>query len=321
MKNFAVIRILALLFSVALVVILSSCSSDNSKKNKAKLTIFHAGSLSIPIKEISEKFEAIHPNVDVLLESSGSVSAIRKITDLNRSCDVIVLADEALIETWLIPDFASWNLHFASNEIVIAYNDGSRYSDEINDQNWYQVVARSDVRYGRSDPNSDPCGYRTELTMKLANQYYSGGVDYMFLLAKDKNYIRPKASDLVALLETASVDYIFEYISVAKQHGFKIVHLPDHINLSNPELLEEYASVDVKILGKKPGETIMLKGNAMVYGLTIPFVATEVELAEEFVAFFMQADKGMDILMKHGQKILKPKYSESSTKKPIFESK
>ena len=313
----------AMTYSILLSLILfsTSCVSRKSKQNRIDISIFHAGSLSIPMKEITDEFEALYPNVDVLLESSGSITAIRKITDLHRPCDVIALADEALIDTWLIPDFASWNLHFASNEIALVFTPSSKYSEEINADNWYEVIARSDVNYGRSDPNYDPCGYRTELSLKLAHEYYVGGVDFESILKKDKNYIRPKASDLVPLLETGNLDYIFEYTSVAIQHGFSILRLPDRINLSNPEMANVYESVSVEILGKEPGETILIKGVPIVYGLSIPDNALEPEWAMKFVEFFMDTDHGIRILEKHGQKILEPEYSENSLKKPIFDNK
>ena len=34
------------------------------------------------------------------------------------------------------------------------------------------VLMRKDVIYSRSDPDSDPCGYRTIFTFMLAEKYY-----------------------------------------------------------------------------------------------------------------------------------------------------
>ncbi|MCD4766555.1 MAG: tungstate ABC transporter substrate-binding protein WtpA, partial [Methanosarcinales archaeon] len=43
---------------------------------EAILKIFHAGSLSIPMAELEEKFETLHPNVDVQREPAGSRACI-----------------------------------------------------------------------------------------------------------------------------------------------------------------------------------------------------------------------------------------------------
>ena len=44
-----------------------------------KIFIFHAGSLSIPFKQMEEAFEKKYPQYNVLREGSGSRKAARKI--------------------------------------------------------------------------------------------------------------------------------------------------------------------------------------------------------------------------------------------------
>jgi molybdate/tungstate transport system substrate-binding protein len=302
--------------ALILILLLALVFGCKSRQPQNTLTVFHAGSLSIPFEEIQQEFEKQESGVKIQLEASGSVSAIRKITDLGRHCDVIALADAALIDEWLIPEKAKWNIHFAGNEIVLAFRPDSKYSDEINSDNWFEILSKPEVRYGRSDPNSDPCGYRTELSLRLANRFYPTGVDYRAILNKDTRFIRPKASDLIALLETKSVDYIFEYVSVASQHDFMILPLPDQINLSNPVFSEFYKTVEVEIQGKLPGEKIVLQGEPMIYGLTILNDALNLELAEKFVQFIISKEYGLEILKRNGQKVISPEFSNRSSSFP-----
>ena len=63
----------------------------------------------------------------------------------------------------------------ATNELVLAYNSKSKYADEINANNWYQIISRPDVKFGFADPRMDAVGYRTLMALKLAESYY--GVD------------------------------------------------------------------------------------------------------------------------------------------------
>ena len=114
----------------------------------------------------------------------------------------------------LIPNFADWNINFTTNEMAIVYHDASRYANEINKDNWYKILLKKDVAYGRSDPNSDPCGYRAVLTSQLAESYYQQKGLAEQLMAKDQNYIRPKETDMLGLLESNAIDYIFLYRSV-----------------------------------------------------------------------------------------------------------
>lgn len=292
------------------------CNNSNkinisSENISGKLTIFHAGSMSVPLKKIADEFKIENPKVEVLLEAAGSRECARKISDLNKECDVMVSADYAVIDDLLIPKFASWNIKFASNEMVIAYNEKSRYSNEINAQNWYNIFLKKDVAFGRSDPNSDPCGYRSVLTVKLAEFYHNEKGLADKILQKDNNYIRPKEVDLLSHLELHTIDYIFIYRSVAEQHNLNYVLLSDSINLKNPELTDFYKTASVEVSGKKPGETTTIYGEPMVYGITMINSSTNKAIALAFIKFFLNKEKGMKIIEKDGQESIIPSMCNS----------
>lgn len=294
--------------------------SDKETKNDSlsgSLVVFHAGSLSIPVKAICDSFTQRHPGVKILTEAAGSKECARKITDLKKPCDVMLSADYAVIDRMLIPEFATWNIKFATNEMAIVYQPKSRYSDQINQNNWFDILMKKDVAYGRSNPDSDPCGVRAVLTSKLAEKYYRKPGLADRLLAKDQQYIRPKETDLLALLESGAVDYIFLYRSVALQHKLNYLVLPDEINLKKPELDSLYGTVSVQTLGKKPGDYVTETGATMVYGLTIPLNAPNPAAALAFVDFILSPD-GKRILEENGQPSVVPAFS--ATWKEIPES-
>lgn len=249
---------------------LVSCVGKKEGPENQNLIIFHAGSLSVPFKQISEAFKAENTGVNIFLEAAGSRACARKISDLKKPCDVMGSADYSVIDNLLIPEYAVWNIKFASNEMTIVYHEGSKKAEEINKDNWHTILADKKVAFGRSDPNADPCGYRAVLTMKLAEKFYKADGLSESLSKKDTEYIRPKETDLLALLESNTIDYIFLYRSVAQQHGLKYALLPDQVNLKKPEFADIYKTVSVDISGKEPGTTITKKGAPMVYGITIP---------------------------------------------------
>ena len=294
-------------------IFLPSCDSreNGDIARERTLIVFNAGSLSVPLKKISEDFMDENPGITVQLESAGSRSCARKISDLGRECDVMASADYSVIDNLLIPEHASWNIKFASNEMAIVFTNRSKRHDEIDDGNWKEILLDPDVAFGRSDPNADPCGYRAVLTMKLAEKYYSMEGLAARLLKKDRRFIRPKETDLLALLETGTIDYIFLYRSVAQQHGLPFLILPDGINLKNPDMVPLYASASVEISGKKPGEKIVKRGAPMVYGITIPSNSPSKDLAVRFVDFILDSDKGMKILEDAGQPSIVPASSET----------
>ena len=286
------------LFLVAILIsIFSGCFSGHEKKLKSEneIIIFHAGSLAVPFKQLADSFQNDNPGIKVLLEGAGSRECARKISELHRPCDIIATSDYTVIEDLLMPTYTKWYVDFATNEMCIAYLPSSRYSNTIDAHNWRNILRQKDVIYGRSDPDLDPCGYRTIITLKLSDQFYDDQGLADSLMHKDQEYIRPKETDLVALLESHTVDYIFIYRSVAEQHQLKYISLPIQINLSKPALGFYYGSVSVKLPGKNKGETILKSGESMVYAVSILNDAPDKENALKFVQFLL-SDKGARII-------------------------
>lgn len=298
-----------LLFALFCVFIsLLSCSSEIEKR---KLIIFHAGSLSVPFKLMKEEYEKANPEVNIVLEAAGSVASVRKITELNREADIMASADYRIINQMLIPEFAGWNISFAANEMVLACRDDSPVASMISQDNWMDVLLQEETHYGRSNPDHDPCGYRTLVTLKLAEAYYQRPGMAERILQKDKRFIRPKETDLLALLESGTIEAIFIYRSVAEQHGLSYITLPDSINLKQPQLADWYATATVFIAGKVPGERILLNGAPMVYGITMLHAAPNRQEGLRFLAWFFHEEGGRKILEQQRQPSLIPAVSKT----------
>ena len=160
--------------SIILVVVaaLFGCRKTDIHNSNNELIIFHAGSLSVPLREISALFMKDNPDVTVKAEAAGSRHCARKITDLGRRCDILASADYKVISNLLIPDHTDFNIRFALNEMAIAYTGKSRFADIITSENWPEILLKQKVFFGRSDPDIDPCGYRSLMTFRLAENYY-----------------------------------------------------------------------------------------------------------------------------------------------------
>ncbi len=295
-----------------------SCNLNPGKKESETLNIIHAGSLTYPVSKIIQEFKKQNPQVNILSEAWGSKAGARRVIDLETPCDVFLSADYMVIKRMLLPDHANWYIKFATNEMAIVFTKKSKYSNEITSQNWLEILLRPDVEVGRSDPDHDPCGYRSVFTLQLAESYFNDNVGPRRILEKSKKNIRPKETDLLALLETNHIDYIFLYRSVAQQHKLPYITLPDELNLRNQDLDSLYSTAKVETVGAKPGARIIEVGEAMVYGVTIPFKAKNQKLAEKFVDFLLTGNKGLKILEDLGQPGVVP--SGSSTFNNIPES-
>jgi molybdate/tungstate transport system substrate-binding protein len=283
---------------IAALLLAASCSNNK----KEKLVIFHAGSLSVPFHDISDAFIKENPNIKVYAEQSGSLAAARKVTELDKSCDVLAVADYIIIDNIMVPDYASWNYIFAANEMIIAFTDKSKYSDEINSNNWHSIILRDEIAIGRSEPNLDPCGYRSIFVFMLAESFYRIQGLANKLKDKKQTIIRPKETDLIAILETGNIDYLMIYKSVAEQHNLRYIELPDEINLSNPELDSLYQSVSITVDGAAKGEKTLIHGSSILYGLSIPHNHQNYDAAIMFINFILNPEKGGRILNEQGMK-------------------
>lgn len=312
-KSFAMIVVIL----IALVVV-PGCSQPTPEGSfEGVLAIYHAGSLAVPFQDMGTEFNKIHPNVEIRRDSGGSRSEIRKVTELGKIADMLASADYALIPDMMYPEFADWYVIFAYNRMVLCYTDQSKFGDEINKDNWYEVLDRDGVVYGHSDPDLDPCGYRTEMVWQLAEEHYSKPGLYDSLQIDDihKNVVRPKSVDLIALLESGDLDYAFEYLSVAKQHSLKYVELPEEIDLSSVEFKDFYATGKVEVTGKEPGTTKTLTGAPIVYGITIPKNAARPDLAVEFLKFLLDKD-GQAVLERDYQSPVVPAVASDRSRLP-----
>lgn len=260
---------------------------------KGKLTIFHAGSLTVPFAKIEKAFEATYPDVDVQREAGGSTKMARLISEVGKPADIMASADYKVIDSILIPDFANWNVRFATNQLVLCYTDQSRYADQITDKNWYDILQKKEVVWGHSDPNLDPCGYRSIMVLQLAEKFYNiNGLYQKLIDNRPQKNIRPKSVELVNLLKTGNMDYAWEYLSVAIQHGLNYVKLDDHINLGNYKYDDFYKQAQVKVTGKKPNTWITKEGQSCTYGITMIKDAPNPEAAKAFLSFLLSPEHG-----------------------------
>jgi molybdate/tungstate transport system substrate-binding protein len=296
-------------FTVAMVglavLLLWGCRGQEEAASR-QLVVFHAGSLAIPFRDIAAEFERRHPGVKVIREASGSRAAARKIADLKRPCDVMVSADYSVIDELLIPAHADWNLPFATNAMVLAYAGDLPLEQVPQADTWTDLLSRPGARVGHSDPDSDPCGYRALMVLQLAALERQSDTLANAVSANALAHIRPKASDLIALLELGELDYAFLYKSVAVQHGLPFLELPASVNLADPAHASRYARTRVRVSGASPGTFIEKTGTVMAYSATVLRDAPERELALAFVEFLVSDQGGLSILQRHGQPALVP---------------
>jgi molybdate/tungstate transport system substrate-binding protein len=242
------VRIAAVLASVVFLFTTAAASAAAAGAPDAPpLTIFLASTLSGYVRDLDRSLRARDPGVALHAEGSGSLDAIRKVTDFHMPCDILLSADWRLLDAPLA-GVEPWVAVFAGNSMALLYTSRSRYANEITPDNWFRVLLRPGVRYGHSDPERDPEGYWTLIVWKLAERYYNQpGLAAKLHARCPRSATRPASVNLMALLQAGELDYYFGYASDARLGNLKVLRLPDAINLSDFSRATEYAKVSVEI--------------------------------------------------------------------------
>lgn len=209
------------------VVALALCACAD-RAPRPPITIFAAASLARPLKALTDSLRS-QQRIPSIVELGGSLDHARKLTDLGRAPDVILLADDDVMAS-LVPAHLGWYVRFATNRLAIAYGPRSQFRDSINADNWWRMLTKPGVRVGRADPAIAPAGKHALNLMSRVDGYYDrSGIDDSLRARALQQYVRPNATELAALLETGEVDYIIDYESVARQYGFDFVSLPQDL--------------------------------------------------------------------------------------------
>lgn len=273
---------------ILIALVMTACTRADS--TDGPLIVFNAGSLARPIRAALDTF-ALRENVRVEQEQAGSLETARKLTELGRIPDVIALADYEVFPKLLVPEHVSWYAKFARNRMVLAHTPRSRHADSIDAHNWWRILLSPGVESGHADPNVDPAGYRALLVFQLAERYYrEPGLAKRLRRAVPSRNVRPKSADLVALLETGELDYAWEYESVARGASLQFVPMPDSMSLGAMRDSAFYATASLRVVGRSPTDSITVRGEPIMYALSIPKNAPHPALAERFVRFLLSDD-------------------------------
>ena len=275
--------------AVAVTALATACADGSRTGQPGGDTVvaYVAASLMHPLRATADSFSRQTGTV-VLFESGGSLEHARKVTELGRIPDVLLLADHEVFDRLLVPSYVGWYVQFARNRMVIAHTPRSRFAGEIGADNWHEVLQRPGVEVGRPDPDRAPAGYRTLLVMQLAESYYGErGLAARLLARAPPRNVRADAAELAVLLEAGEIDYIFEYESLARSRRFRYVTLPSEIDLGDPAFAPHYARASVRVAGLTPRDSVTFRGSPILFGLGIPLRAPNPRAAAQFVDFLL----------------------------------
>ena len=239
-----------------------------------RLHVFCAGVSMKMVKATAQRWNEMHPELPSVVTPGGSVDLIRDCIG-GEACDLLISADDAIIRSMMLPEYADGYRIWAGNKMVVI-------GEDITAENWEEKLLAEDATFKHGNPYGDPGGYRAVMAMLLADACKPGLADRLMNhpghIGMDK--------DPGPFGNQRQAKYEFMYRSGAKTSGRNFAELPAVMDLSDPALAEEYAKVSFAVDDKNT-----VTATPIAHALTIPKSALHKEAAKEFARMFLAIDK------------------------------
>ncbi len=276
---------------VILLICVFSCSrGDDGGEEERDVTVFLAACFA-PFMDAVEREAGERLGIRMRQEISGSQVAIRKVTELGRECDLLMVADHRLFKE-MASSHVSWRLDFAHDEVVLGVGVRAKRVDEA-EEDWVPVLLDENIDLGRVDETLGPIGYRTLLVWMLKEAEGQPGLTERLKTKSEK--VVEHVMHLATLLKAGDLDYGFLYRSTCIRHDIRFIPLDKTINLGHSDV--DYSRAVYRGAGGKPGSdagapVTPVVGAPITYSLTIPSNAGAREEAIELIRFMLQKGDG-----------------------------
>jgi molybdate/tungstate transport system substrate-binding protein len=177
-------------------------------------------------------------------------------------------------------------LPIARTEMVIAYSPQSQYAAALakagtsGAKPWWQVLEAPGVRFGRTDPNTDPQGLNVIFMMQLATRYYHQPDLAEKILGPQINpqqiFQEPQ---VMARVQAGQLDASSAYKTQPAALDLPFISLPAEINLGETSMEKEYQQASVTLNGKTH------RPSPLVFYAAVLKDAPQPKLAGRFVAW------------------------------------
>jgi len=192
----------------------------------------------------------------------------------------------------------------ASTAMVIAYSPKSRFAPQFETAAagkipWYTVLQSKGLRFGRTDPRTDPQGRNILFTFELAQTLYHQPDLMRRVLGKPVNpaqiFTEPS---LLARLDAGALDATSGYESAVKSLKLPFIALPREINLSDPAFAESWYSKSAITLEVKDRKQV-LHPEPLVFYACVPNNAPNPKAGRAFIALLRSA-AGAQLFAEYG---------------------
>ena len=267
------------------------------------LRVAYAGSMGVVMDRHLGPAFARAEGIDYQGIGQGAYGLARLLAAKALRADVFVSITPGPIAVLQQAGLVDRAVPIASTQMVIAYSPRSRFAPALRaaaqgQRPWWQVLETPGLRFGRTDPATDPQGQNIVFTMLLAERYEHQPNLVQRILGAVRNPAQIfTETSLLSRLQAGQLDAASSYRSAAISHHLPYIPLPDAINLSDPARL---ADSGVQLQLRLPdGTPETLHPQPLVFYAAVLKDAAQPQLAQKFVAYLLNA-RGQALLRAQG---------------------
>jgi len=220
------------------------------------LDVAYAGSMGSLMEGPIKSTVAQRLNLEMQGRAQGSSALAQLIVGGSIRPDVFIPITPGPMLTVLRAGKANAAQPVANTEMVIAYNPKSRFAPKFeaaaNDKaDWWEVLEEPGLRFGRTDPVTDPQGRNIIFTMMLAAKLYKQPdlVEKVLGPAINEKQIFTEPT-VQARLQSGELDAASAYKIQPGPFNLPYLTLPKEINLSGQNVHADHPDVSLSVGGK-----------------------------------------------------------------------
>jgi molybdate/tungstate transport system substrate-binding protein len=264
------------------------------------LDVAYAGSMGSMMEGPIKAGAARTLQIDMHGRAQGSDALAKLIAGGSIAPDVFMPVTPGPMMTVLKGGKASLATPVARTEMVIAYSPKSKYAGQLADaaagkrgaMPWWRILQQRDLRFGRTDPVTDPQGRNIIFTMQLAEDYYRQPGLAQSILGPAINPPQIFSEPTVeARLQSGELDAAAAYKVQPGPFDLPFVTLPAEINLGSDAMRERYAQQSLEIGG------VIRRPEPLVYYAAVLDASAHKDKAQAFVTWL--TGSGQRIFREH----------------------
>ena len=231
----------------------------------------------------------------------GSYALAHLVASKQLRVDVFVAITPGPIRVLQMAGLVDHAVPVASTRMVVVYSPGSRFAADFKaaadgKKAWYAVLQQRGLRFGRTDPATDPQGGSVLLALQLAARYYHQPDLLEQVAGKYQNPRQLFAeTSLMSRLEAGQIDATLGYASAAYSFHLPTINLPAEIDLADPALQATwYAKAGLTLANGK-----RIEAQPLVFYAAVLKDAAHPALGHAFVRM-LTSKQGQAALRGHG---------------------